>query len=57
MKMIPARSTTDGDVGDAAFFLNEFRLVYFAYSISPTKTRLSVFSRPAIGAEEEIFWL
>lgn len=35
---------------------NEFRPVYFAYSISPTKTRLSVFSR-LIGAEEEIFWL
>jgi len=49
MKMIPAWSTTDGDVGDAAFFLNEFRPVYFAYSIPPTKTRLSVFSRSVLG--------
>lgn len=48
MKMIPAWST-NGDVGDAAFFLNEFRPVYFAYSIPPTKTRLSVFSRSALG--------
>lgn len=38
----------DGDVGDATFFLNEFGPVYFAYSISPTKTRLSVFSRSAL---------
>lgn len=57
MKMILAQSTTDGgDVGDVAFFLNEFRLVYFAYLIPPTKTRLSVFSF-LVGAEEEIFWL
>lgn len=49
MKMIPAWRTSDGDVGDAAFFLNEFRPVYFAYSIPPTKTRLSVFSRSALG--------
>lgn len=40
------------------FPLNEFRPVYFAYSIPPTKTHLSVFSRP-VGrcGGRDIFWL